>query len=259
MKIFKKLLCLSIVLAAGFAQASTTATVPVKIKPLIDKTVILVHGAFADGSGWNKVIPTLQAAGLKVVSVQHPLTSLADDVAVVKRAIENATGPVILVGHSYGGQIITEAGDNAKVESLVYVAAFAPSEGQSPADQAKDYPVAPGFMNLALDQFGFVSLTWDGMKNDFAQDLTAEEQNLMWVTQGPTSAGCFTDASSVAAWKTKPSWYILAQDDRMIQPDLQRALAVKLNATTVSLATSHVPMLSKPAEVAATIIAAAAL
>lgn len=257
MKFFKSLLCLSFVLAAGATQAKTE--VPVRIKPLIEKTVVLVHGAFADGSSFNKIVPTLQAAGLKVVSVQHPLTSLADDAAAVHRAIENAPGPVILVGHSYGGQIITEAGDHPKVESLVYVAAFAPSEGQSPSDLAKDYPVSPGFQNLIVDSFGFVTLSWDGVKNDFAQDLSDEEKNLIWVTQGPTAANCFTDKATKAAWKTKPSWYIVAQDDRMIQPDLQRALATQIKATTVSLSASHVPMLSKPSEVAATIIAAAAL
>lgn len=255
MNIFKRLLCASVVFAACSAQA----TVPVKIKPLQDKTVVLVHGAFADGSSWAKVIPLLQAAGLKVVASQNPLTSLADDVAVVNRLIDNQTAPVVLVGHSWGGQVISEAGNNAKVESLVYVAAFAPSEGQSPADQAKDYPIAPGFLNLVLDQFGYLTLNIDGMQKDFAQDLPAEETSVMFAIQGPTAGTCFTDAITTAAWKTKPSWYVVADSDRMIQPELQTALAAKLGATTLHLPTSHVPMLSKPAEVAAVIIAAAGL
>jgi pimeloyl-ACP methyl ester carboxylesterase len=220
---------------------------------------VLVHGAFADGSSWAKVIPLLQAAGLKVVATQNPLTSLADDVAITNRAIDNQTGPVILVGHSWGGQVISEAGNNAKVESLVYVAAFAPSEGQSPMDQAKDYPTPPGFSNLVQDQFGYLTLNIDGMQKDFAQDLPAEETGVMFATQGPTAATCFFDAITTAAWKTKPSWYIVADNDRMIQPELQVALATKLNATTSHLPASHVAMMSKPAEVAAVIIAAAGL
>ena len=255
MNILKRLLCASVVMAACSVQAS----VPIKIKPMVDKTVVLVHGAFADGSGWNQVIPLLQKAGLKVVAVQNPLTSLTDDVAAATRAINNQTGPVILVGHSWGGQVITEAGNNPKVESLVYVAAFAPSEGQSLMDQAKDYPTTPGLMNLVLDQFGYFTLNLDGMQKDFAQDLPADQTSVMFVTQGPTASRCFSDAVTTASWKTKPSWYIVADNDRMIQPDLQVALAAKLKATTIHLPTSHVPMMSKPTEVAAAIIAAAGL
>lgn len=255
MKIFKRLLCASVI----FAACSASAMIPVKIKPLQDKTVVLVHGAFADGSGWAKVITLLQAAGLKVVASQNPLTSLADDVAVVNRLIDNQTEPVVLVGHSWGGQVISEAGNNAKVASLVYVAAFAPSEGQSPSDLSKDYPVAPGFLNLVPDTFGFLTLNRDGMEKDFAQDLTAEETGVMFATQGPTAARCFTDAITTAAWRTKPSWYIVADSDRMIQPDQQAAMAAKIGAITSHLPTSHVPMMSKPAEVAAVIMAAAGM
>jgi pimeloyl-ACP methyl ester carboxylesterase len=255
MKILKRLLCAAVVLAACSAQAS----IPVRIKPLQDKTVVLVHGAFADGSSWAKVIPLLQAAGLKVVATQNPLTGLADDVAVVNRMIDNQTAPVILVGHSWGGMVISEAGNNAKVESLVYVAAFAPSEGQSITDLAKDYPVTPGLMNLVADAAGYLTLNKDGMQKDFAQDLSEEETNVMYATQGPTAGRCFTDAITTAAWRTKPSSYIVSDSDRMIQPELQTALAAKLNATTLHLPTSHVPMLSKPAEVAAVIISAAGL
>ena len=221
------------------------------------QTVVLVHEAFADGSGWNKVIPLLQAQGLKVVAVQNPLTSLADDVAAVKRAIENQTGEIILVGHSWGGVVITEAGNSPSVTSLVYVAAFAPSEGQSAFDLFQDYPLSPGLSDVQTDSYGFQTLTPEAMAKDFAQDLPPEETQVMAVTQGPIAGQCFTEKVSAAAWTSKKSWYIIAEQDRMIPPELQKDLAEKLQATTSSLATSHVPMMSKPDEVAKVILEAA--
>ena len=222
------------------------------------KTVVLVHGAFADGSSWDKVIPILQAKGLKVVAVQNPLTSLADDVATTKRAIDAQTGPVILVGHSWGGTVITQAGDHEKVAALVYVAAFAPAEGQASGELGKDFPPAPGGASIRPDAAGFLSLTPEGVAKDFAQDLPAAQTKVMAVTQGPISAKSFDDKVTAAAWKTKPSFYIVAEKDRMIQPDLERAMAKKINATTTSLPTSHVPMQSRPKDVAAVILTAAA-
>jgi pimeloyl-ACP methyl ester carboxylesterase len=221
------------------------------------KTVVLVHGAFADGSSWDKVIPILQAKGLKVVAVQTPLTSLADDVATTKRAIDAQTGPVILVVHSWGGTVITQAGDHEKVAALVYVAAFAPAEGQASGELGKDFPPAPGGASIRPDAAGFLSLTPEGVAKDFAQDLPAAQTKVMAVTQGPILAKCFEDKVTAAAWKTKPSFYIVAEKDRMIQPDLERAMAKKINATTTSLPTSHVPMQSRPKDVAAVILTAA--
>jgi pimeloyl-ACP methyl ester carboxylesterase len=221
------------------------------------KTVVLVHGAFADGSSWDKVIPILQAKGLKVVAVQNPLTSLADDVATTKRAIDAQTGPVILVGHSWGGTVITQAGDHEKVAALVYVAAFAPAEGQASGELGKDFPPAPGGASIRPDPAGFLSLTPEGVAKDFAQDLPAAQTKVMAVTQGPILAKCFEDKVTTAAWKTKPSFYIVAEKDRMIQPDLERAMAKKINATTTSLPTSHVAMQSRPKDVAAVILTAA--
>lgn len=258
MKLFKSLLSSALILTAFVATAATSQAVPVRIKPLQDKTVVLVHGAFADGTNsWDKVIPFLQGAGLKVIAVQNPLTSLADDVGAATRAIENATGDVTLVGHSWGGMVITEAGGHDKVKALVYVAAFAPSEGQSPFDLAKDYPVPPGFQKLVPDKFGFVTLSEEGMMDDFAQDLPQEVTKVMFATQGPTALKCFDEKATVAPWKTKPSWYVVAEQDRMIQPELQTALATKLNAKTTRLASSHVPMQSKASEVANVILEAA--
>jgi len=221
------------------------------------KTVVLVHGAFADGSSWDKVIPLLQAKGLKVVAVQNPLTSLADDVAAAKRVIDAQTGPVILVGHSWGGTVITEAGGHEKVAALVFVAAFAPDVGESTADLGKNGPPPPGSKSIRPDSAGFLYLTPEGIAKDFAQDLPAAQTKLMAVTQGPIFAKAFEDKVTNAAWKNKPSWYIVAEKDRMIQPELERAMAKKINAKTTALPTSHVPMQSQPKAVAAVIIAAA--
>jgi pimeloyl-ACP methyl ester carboxylesterase len=222
------------------------------------KTVVLIHGAFADGSSWDKVIPLLQARGLKVVAVQNPLTSLADDVAAGKRVIDGQNGPVILVGHSWGGTVITELGDHAKVAALVYVAAFAPDVGESTGDLGKGGPPPPGSASIRPDGAGFLYLTPEGVAKDFAQDLPAAQTKVMAVTQGPVFAKAFDEKVSKAAWKNKPSWFIVAEKDRMIQPDLERAMAKKIGANVTTLPTSHVPMQSRAKDVAAVILAAAA-
>jgi len=221
-------------------------------------TVVLVHGAFADGSGWDKVVALLQARGLHVVAVQNPLTSLADDVAATRRVLDVQTGPVVLVGHSWGGVVISEIGTHDRVKSLVYVAAFAPSEGQSAADLGKGYPTPPGLSFLVQDREGFLTLSPDGIARHFAQDLPAAQTRLMAVRQGPISAKSFDEKVTAAAWKMKPSWYVLTQQDHMIDPSLQRAMAERISAHIVNVPTSHVPQLSKPAQVANAIIAAAA-
>src|SRR3984893_12488849 len=221
------------------------------------KTVVLVHGAFADGSSWEKVIPLLQAKGLKVVAVQNPLTSLADDVAATKRALDAQNGPVVLVGHSWAGTVITEAGVHETVAALVYVAAFAPDVGESTADLGKGSPPPPGFETIKPDAAGFLFLTPEGVAKNFAPDLPAAQTKVMAATQGPIFGKTFDEKVTNAAWKTKPSWYIVAAKDRMIQPDVERAMAKKINATTTTLPTSHVPMLSRPRDVEAVIVAAA--
>jgi pimeloyl-ACP methyl ester carboxylesterase len=221
------------------------------------KNVVLVHGAFADGSSWSKVIPLLEAKGLNVVAVQNPMNSLADDVAATKRAIARLSGPVLLVGHSYGGAVITEAGNDPKVAGLVYVAAFAPGDGESVADVGKGFPAPPGMSEEVPDTAGFISLTSKGVHEDFAPDLPAAERKLIFATQGPTAGIAFGTKITSAAWNSKPSWYIVATNDRMIPPALQNSMAGKIKAKTISIASSHVPMLSHPAEVAAFIISAA--
>ncbi len=238
---------------ASVANAASTATEEVR-----KTTVVLVHGAFADGSAWDKVIPLLQAKGLHVVSVQNPLTSLADDVAATRRVLDMQTGPVVLVGHSWGGVVITEAGQDEHVKALVYVAAFAPSEGESATDLTKDYPTPEGLQSLIADKEGFVSMSPERMAKYFAQDVPAAQTRLMAVTQGAIRGQNFGEKVTVAAWKTRPSWYVLGEQDHMIQPALQKAMAAKISAHVVSLPTSHVPQLSRPTQVADAILAAAA-
>ena len=221
------------------------------------KTVVLVHGAFADGSSWDKVIPLLEARRLQVVAVQNPLTSLADDAASVKRVIDAQSGPVILVGHSWGGTVITEVGGDDKVAALVFVAAFAPDVGESTADLGKDGPPPPGATSIRPDPAGYLYLTPEGVAKDFAQDLPAMQTRVMAVTQGPIFGKAFDEKVTKAAWQNKPSWFIVAEKDRMIQPALERAMAKKINASTTTLPTSHVPMQSRPKDVAAVILAAA--
>jgi len=220
-------------------------------------TVVLVHGAFADGSSWERVIPLLQAKGLHVVAVQNPLTSLSDDVAATRRVLDAQAGPVVLVGHSWGGMVISEAGSHERVKSLVYVAAFAPSEGQSASDLGKGYPTPPGLAFLVQDKQGFLTLSPEGMTRHFAQDLPAAQTRVMAATQGPIGAASFDEKTTTAAWKTKPSWFVLAQQDHMIDPGLQKAMADRIGAHIVSVPSSHVPQLSRPAQVADAIVAAA--
>jgi len=244
----RTLIATALLASALGAQAAT---------PAADTTVVLVHGAFADGSSWNQVIPLLRAKGYKVVAVQNPLSSLADDVAATQRVIDAQTGKVVLVGHSWGGTVITQAGTSDKVKALVYVAAFAPSEGEATADLGKDYAVPPGIATLQADAGGYLWLPADSVAKNFAPDVPPAAAALIAATQGPISAKAFADTTTVAAWKTKPNYYIASADDRMIAPALQQAFARKLNATTVTLKTSHVPMVSQPAKVAEVIIAAA--
>lgn len=219
-------------------------------------SVVIVHGAFADGSDWGKVVPLLQAEGIKVTVVQNPLTSLADDVAATQRVLNNQENDVVLVGHSWGGTVISEAGTDKKVRSLVYVAAFAPDAGQASKDLGKDYPAPSGVKDIAADKNGFLYMTTEGMATGFSQDLSPAQTAVMAATQGPIRASAFDDKTSAAAWKGKPTWYVVAKEDRMTQPDLQRAFAKKIGAKVTEIEASHVPQQSRPAEVAKVVIQA---
>lgn len=220
------------------------------------KNIVLVHGAFADGSSWGKVVPLLQKEGYHVIAVQNPLTSLEDDVAATARAISSMNGPVLLVGHSWAGMVITEAGDNPQVAGLLYVCAFTSDKGQSLEDVAKTFPPAHGNSALQLNKSGFLSLSVEGINEDFAQDLPAEDRQVLFATQGPWAAKCIKEPVSKAAWRTKPSWFIIGSNDHMINPELERSEARMINATTMELSSSHVPMLSYPGRVADFIMAA---
>jgi pimeloyl-ACP methyl ester carboxylesterase len=213
------------------------------------KNVILVHGAWADGSSWSKVIPLLEAKGLNVTAVQLPLTSLADDAATVKRAFALEDGPVLLVGHSYGGSVITEAGNDPKVAGLVYVAAFAPDKGESTLDQIKANPTPVG-TELRPDASGFFKLSDKGVVEDFAPDLPEAEQKVLIATQDPIAGAAFGAPISTPAWRNKPSWFVIASGDRMISPKLEEAEAQKMNAKAITISSGHVVLVSHPAEVA---------
>lgn len=221
------------------------------------RNVVLVHGAWADGSSWAKVIALLEKAGLNAIAVQNPLTSFADDVAATKRAIALQDGPTILVGHSWGGVVITEAGADPKVVGLVYVAAFAPDVGVPVADLGKDLPAPPGAAELRPDAQGYLTMTTKGVMESFAPDLPAAQRKIIAATQGATNSTVFSAKVTTAAWKSKPSWYVVAANDRMISPDLERKSAAAIKANTITLQSSHVAMLSHPAEVAKLIIDAA--
>jgi pimeloyl-ACP methyl ester carboxylesterase len=240
------------------AAFALTSTLMVSVSQAAEATpsVVIVHGAFADGSDWAKVVPYLQAEGVAVTVVQNPLTSLADDVAATQRVLNNQPSNVVLVGHSWGGTVISEAGAHEKVSALVYVAAFAPDAGQISGEQGKGAPTPPGISQIKADSNGFLYLTPEGMTKDFAQDLPAAQTAVMSATQGPIKASAFDDRTTVAAWKTKPSWYLLATDDRMIHPDVQRSSAKRIGATLSEVNASHVPQQSQPAAVAKVILEA---
>jgi pimeloyl-ACP methyl ester carboxylesterase len=246
----KRQLLFAVALATALSAGSSAAAGGVH-------NVVLVHGAWADGSSWAKVIPLLEKAGLNAVAVQNPLTSLDDDLASTKRAIALQDGPVILVGHSWAGVVITEAGADPKVSGLVYVAAFAPDVGEVVGDLGKDFPPPPGAAEMRPAADGYLTLTEKGVMEDFASDLPLAQRKLIAATQGATNGAVFGAKVTTAAWKAKPNWYVVAANDRMIQPDLQRKFAKAMKAKTITLPSSHVVMLSHPAEVAELIIEAA--
>lgn len=220
------------------------------------KNIVLVHGAFADGSSYAKVIPLLVAKGFHVTAVQNPLSSLADDVAATKRAIALQDGPVILVGHSWAGMVISEAGNDPKVVGLVYIAALVPNAGQSAGDVTKHYPPAAVDGQIKPDASGWLWLTRKGIDEDFVPELPAAERALVFATQGPWNSAALSEKVMVPAWKTKPSWFI-AVHDRMLPPEYEQAIAKHIHATTTTLTSGHVPMLSMPDKVAAVIVDAA--
>jgi len=217
--------------------------------------IIFVHGLWADGSSWDKVIPSLLEKGYPVISVQNPTTSLEDDVAATQRAIKLAGGDVILVGHSWGGFVITQAGDDPHVKALVYVAAYAPDEGETVltvSEKASQTQLTSYLVNTD----GFITLSKDGVIKAFANSLPTGEQNMIFSVQQPASQNVFKGVATHIAWKQKPSWYIVASEDHSISPDLERLMAKRANAKTTELNSPHVAMLAKPKEVLGVIMEA---
>jgi pimeloyl-ACP methyl ester carboxylesterase len=248
------LLVIAGLLATAFARPASMSP---SRQPV--KNVILVHGAWAEGAdSWSKVIPLLEAKGLNVVAVHLALTSMADDVATVKRAIALENGPVLLVGHSYGGAVITEAGNDPKVVGLVYVAAFAPDAGQSVTSLSATVAAPPLAAQIRPDAFGFLKITKTGIYDDFAQELTPADKAILFAAQVPTNVKSFQDKISAAAWRSKPSWYIVAGNDRAIPPALEATMAKTIHATTTTIpGANHVVMVSHPDAVASVIESAA--
>jgi pimeloyl-ACP methyl ester carboxylesterase len=220
--------------------------------------IVLVHGAWADGSSWSRVIPLLEAKGLYVSAVQIPLTSLADDVASTRRALARQSGPTILVGHSYAGFVVTEAGNAPNVVGLVYVSSYGPDEGESHDDLVKRFPAPPGVAAVQLGDDGFLLLERGKFAQNFAQDVDHAQAEIMSVVQKPLSKKmCFGVPVTQPAWKSKPSWFLLSTDDRMVSPDLQRFMAERMHAKVVSVPSSHASLVSHPAETASLIMDAA--
>lgn len=223
-----------------------------------DISVMLVHGAWADGSCWSKVIPLLQAQGLNVTAAQIPLTSLADDIAVTRRLLSVQTGPTILVGHSYGGAVITGAATQTpNVQALVYIAAFGLDEGESLESLSKQGPPSSGSSAISADTNGFLWIKRDRFHKAFVADATPTEASVMAVVQKPLSLTSFTDKEDAPAWKTIPSWYLVSTNDQMIPPPAQEFMARRMGATLQSIPASHASMVAHGADVAAFISLAA--
>jgi len=208
-------------------------------------SVVFAHGLWADGSCFSKVIPQLQADGHEVVAAQNSLDTLEGDVAAVLRALGRVSSPAILVGHSYGGTVITAAGADNRVAGLVYIAALAPDDDETSQSLINKFPTTEVFSHIEVAD-GRIWLRPGGI-GSFAGDLSGEEQKIVWATQGVPAANLFDQKMAGTAWRSKPSWYIVAKNDRTVHPELERFVAKRMGATTVETDSSHVPMLSKPA------------
>jgi pimeloyl-ACP methyl ester carboxylesterase len=224
---------------------------------IANAAVVLVHGGFVDGSGWEDVYKILDRAGYNVSIVQNPTSSLADDVAATKRVVDAQSGPVILVGHSYGGAVITEAGNNPKVAGLVYIAAFAPDHGESVATLIKDPPAGAPVPPILPPQDGFLSLDKAKFAASFAADVDKDKAEFMANSQVPWGVEALSGEISEPAWKTKPSWYMVATDDKMIPPLAQQFMSKRAGSKVVEVKGSHAVYVSKPDAVAALIEKAA--
>ena len=256
------------VAASGVASQSVGSTAPHEA-PFVQsadgsdgaagcaRNVVLVHGAYADASSWVEVIGLLRSAGMRVTAVQNPLRSLDDDVAATRRVLSMQDGPTVLVAHSYGGMVVTEAGDDPSVTALVYVAARAPDAGEDYTALAATFPTPPASAGL-VNTDGFLQLSESAFLNDFANGVDSDMAQTLYAVQAPVAATLFPTAiTTVAAWRSKPSWYAVSIQDRTITPDLERFMANRMNATTIEIDTGHLSLITHPRETADLILAAA--
>jgi pimeloyl-ACP methyl ester carboxylesterase len=252
---------ISTVIASAFLLASGAfaQSAPLQKAAVVAKNIVLVHGLYADGSSWAEVIPLLQQAGLHVTAVQNPLTALADDVEATRRVLAMQDGPTVLVGHSYGGMVISQAGIDPKVSALVYVAARGPDAGEDYAALAARFPAAPAGAGLIKSADGFAQLGEKAFLHDFAGDLNTVKANMLYAVQGQVSQSIFAARTTEAAWRSKPSYYAVSTEDRTINPDFERFMARRMKAQTIEVKGSHLTLISHPQEIANLIEKAAGL
>jgi pimeloyl-ACP methyl ester carboxylesterase len=253
MKKFRLLALASVLISSAMFTSGAFAQ---DAKPVVARNVVLVHGAWADGSSWSKVIARLQAAGLHVTSVQNPLTSLADAADSARRVLAQQDGPTVLVGHSWSGTLVSEVGNDPKVSALVYVAARAPDAGENFVELSKKFPTMP-VRNGVQSHDGLTVLSEDAFLKYFANGVDAKEAKVLYAVQQPTAASLFGDRTTAAAWHDKPTWYAVSKQDQTISPDLERFLAKRMNAHTVEIDAGHLPMVSHSREIADLILKAA--
>jgi pimeloyl-ACP methyl ester carboxylesterase len=248
----------STALVAGAAASliSTKTTTAASTAPVKARNVVLVHGLFADGSCWTEVIARLQAAGLNVTSVQNPLTTLPDAVASAERVLARQDGPTVLVGHSFSGMIVTDAGVHPNVSALVYVAARAPDAGEDYTALAKTYPTPPASAGIVFDG-DEGRLSEEAFLRDFAGDLPAAKAKVLYAVQEPFNKALLTGKTTHAAWRSKPSYYAVSTEDRTINPDLERFMAKRMGAKTIEVKASHLSLISHPDEITRLILEAA--
>jgi len=243
-------------LASGMAPLMAAQGEGKTSRPRRARNVVLVHGLFADGSSWAKVIPHLQAAGLNVTSVQNPLTTLPEAVAAARRVLDRQDGPTVLAGHSFSGMIVTEAGVHPNVSSLVYVAARAPDAGEDYAALAKRFPTPPASAGVVFDG-DEGRLSEAAFLRDFAPDVPEPQARVLHAVQWPFHKALLAGKTTQAAWRSKPSFYAVSTEDRVIDPDLERFMARRMGATTIELKSSHVSLISHPEAIAGLILEAA--
>ena len=245
----------ALVASAGAALTSSHDAVATAV-PVAVRNIVLVHGLFADGSCWSEVIARLQAAGLNPTAVQNPLTTLPDAVASTQRVLARQDGPTVLVGHSFAGMMVTEAGTHSKVAALVYVAARAPDAGEDYAALAKTFPTPPASAGIVFDA-DEGRLSEAAFLHDFAGDLPEAQAKVLYATQEPFQKVLLTAKTSQAAWRSKPSFYAVSTEDRTINPDLQRFMARRMGAKTLEVKASHLSLISHPEEITRLILEAA--